>query len=192
MSRDNVIWLFASMTSHFILLAALVIIFPASSHVIPFSHFNQQLISSHLVDANNIAAATTSPRQHKSIRLLKNTIAIASQPPIAASSRTPEQHTRNKGQPMPALLAALHAAIQRQQQYPASAEEMGREGRVTLSFKLFTDGSIDHLQVLHTSGTSSLDYAALTAVNAATPFQHVAQYLTTAEDYQIDVVFKLS
>ena len=181
-------WIFVSIAAHFILLTALVLIFPATRNVIPFG--NQQVISSHLIDVKNISAATL-PQHYESTRPLKNTIAITSQQPLVQTTST-QQPTSNKGQPMPALLAALHAAIQRQQQYPASAEEMGREGRVTLSFKLLTDGSIDHLQIVHTSRTNSLDYAALAAVNAATPFQHVAEYLTAATDYQIDVVFKLS
>lgn len=96
------------------------------------------------------------------------------------------------GQPVSALVALIHTAIQKQQHYPDSALEMEREGRITLMFTLFTDGTIDHLHIVKSSGTESLDQAAIAAVNHAVPFKGTEKYLHTAQNYQVDVVFELT
>lgn len=95
------------------------------------------------------------------------------------------------GERISPLLTLLHAAIQHAERYPASAAEMGREGRATVGFILHPDGSISELKLLHSSGTNSLDNAALAAVNDATPFQQIDHYLKAAQAYQLDVVFLL-
>jgi TonB family protein len=59
-------------------------------------------------------------------------------------------------------------------------------------FTLHQNGTINHPRILHSSGTQSLDLAALEAVKRAAPFQHVEQYLKESRAYQIDVVFQLS
>jgi protein TonB len=144
---------------------------------------DQPIISSHLVTAQNIAAKQPPKPIHTALALTPNT-------PTRSAPHTPP--TTSKGEPAPALAALLHSAIARQQQYPASAQEQQREGRVTLAFTLFPDGSISNLHIAHSSGTTSLDHAALASVDAAIPFQHVNRYLKTAENYQVDVVFELT
>ncbi len=69
---------------------------------------------------------------------------------------------------------------------------MEREGRITLKFVLHPDGTIEQLRMLKSSGTSSLDAAALKAINDAAPFQKVTEYIHQAQEYQIDVVFELT
>ena len=106
---------------------------------------------------------------------------------------TPTQPTANTNQHLASpLLTLLHTAIAQQQHYPASAQELEQTGRVTLSFTLFPDGSINQLTITRSSGISSLDNAALAAINAATPFQRVDRYLKAAQQYQLDVVFELA
>jgi TonB family protein len=97
-----------------------------------------------------------------------------------------------KGEKSAGLLALLHNAIQSQQHYPESALEMEREGRVTLSFILLTNGQIKQLAIAHTSGTASLDQAALAAIQAAAPFSGIDKYIHQDGEYSIDVVFQLS
>lgn len=108
--------------------------------------------------------------------------------------RMPKQTEQIAGdnQPVPALLALLHTAIQNAQRYPDSALEMQREGRTTLKFKLKTNGKIEGLKIIKSSGTLALDQAAFDAVNDATPFPQVDKFIHKAQEYQIDVVFKLS
>ncbi|GEM_PF-4244586 len=98
----------------------------------------------------------------------------------------------SNGAPTEELLAFLHAAIQKQQRYPESAMQMERQGRATVKFMLFTDGSINNVRISKSSGTESLDNAALAAVRDAAPFQGVDKYMTDAGEFSIDVVFELS
>lgn len=144
---------------------------------------DQPIVSSHLVTAQNIAAKQPPQSISTALTLTPKTLAQSTHHATPAAS---------KGEPAPALAALLHAAIARQQQYPASAQEQQREGRVTLAFTLFPDGSISNLQIAHSSGTASLDRAALASIDAAIPFQDVNHYLKTAENYQVDVVFELT
>ena len=96
-----------------------------------------------------------------------------------------------KGQALNGLLELIHTAIQKQQEYPRSALEMSREGRVSLGFTLFANGSISNLTVLKSSGTKSLDNAALTAIYKAVPFMGVHHYIDKPREYSIDILFKL-
>lgn len=140
-----------------------------------------QIISSLLIQAP--APHTAKPPAEKTLAAIKS----SSQPSHPAITSTAAKST-----PVSTLTALLHAAIQREQQYPASAQEQERQGRVTLVFTLYPDGKIANPRIAQTSGTQSLDHAALAALNAAAPFQHVDRYLKTPGDYQVDVVFTLS
>lgn len=124
----------------------------------------------------------------------KHAIALQHEKPIAANhpdKSSSLQHAAIAGKQMSALTELLHTAIQNAQQYPASAQEMGREGRSTVSFILHPDGTVSDLKLLHSSGTTSIDNAALAAVHNAAPFPQVNKYLQTAKPYQLDVVFLL-
>ncbi len=102
------------------------------------------------------------------------------------------QRVAGDGAPIPELVARLHAAIQQKQKYPDNALEMEREGKVTVVFLLNVDGTVAHLHIIKSSGTDSLDTAALAAVNEAAPFQSVNKYLHSPQEYTIDVVFQLT
>ncbi len=105
-------------------------------------------------------------------------------------SKQAEAHHEQQKQNL-ALLALLHQAIQQQQEYPLSAQEMGRQGRVIVRFMLNIDGHIDQLRIMQSSATNSLDEAALAAVRKAAPFAGVEQYLNTPQEYSIAIVFSL-
>lgn len=100
--------------------------------------------------------------------------------------------TKGEGAPLTELTAMLHAAIAAHQHYPAAALEMQREGRVTVAFTLYTNGTISNLRIIHSSGTASIDQAGISAVNEAAPFALAQKYLKAAQDYQLDVVFELT
>lgn len=97
----------------------------------------------------------------------------------------------SQGEAGPTFIGLLHDAIQRKQNYPASALEMHRQGRVTVAFDLYEDGHISNLRVLISSGTSSLDRAAVQAVSDASPFNELLQYIKNTQEYKIDIVFEL-
>jgi TonB family protein len=91
-----------------------------------------------------------------------------------------------------ALIRLLHAAIQQQQHYPANALALQREGNVDVGFNLQIDGQIADLHLVHSSGTASLDNAALTAVAQAAPFQQINLFLKQTTPFSLTVVFKIS
>lgn len=130
------------------------------------------------------------PSNNKSNLLLKKAL---TKPPIKqdSSSQARPQSQSSQGEQIKGLVALLHSAIQSQQQYPSSALQMNRQGKVTVSFKLYPDGSISDLQLVKSSGVKSLDEAALTAVRSAVPFSGVNVYLKAPLDFNIDVVFAL-
>jgi TonB family protein len=94
--------------------------------------------------------------------------------------------------PISELIAMLHAAIQKQQHYPASALQMGREGSAIVGFTLFPNGIIDHLEIVKSSGTATLDEAAIAAVHDALPFKGIDKYLSMPQKYQLTVAFELT
>ncbi|MBX3710022.1 MAG: energy transducer TonB [Gammaproteobacteria bacterium] len=101
------------------------------------------------------------------------------------------QKKSGNGNPIPELIALLHASIQEHQQYPNNALQMEQEGKTTLMFVLHPNGTIKNLKVLSSSGTPTLDEAAIAAVNDAVPFKGVDKYLTNPQEYQITVAFEL-
>jgi TonB family protein len=98
----------------------------------------------------------------------------------------------SQGQEANALLSMLHKAIQNRQQYPLSAQQLERTGRVKVKFTLFPNGVVHAIQMIQSSGTESLDKAALKAINDAAPFKGVNQYIRESQEFSIDVVFDLS
>ncbi len=90
-----------------------------------------------------------------------------------------------------ALLRLLHEAIQNQQQYPPNALQMGREGRVIVGFTLFGNGTIADLKLIQPCQTQSLNQAALKAVEAATPFKNIDNYLQSPKVFSIEIAFEL-
>lgn len=89
-----------------------------------------------------------------------------------------------------ALLNLLHHAIQAQQQYPRDALMQGHKGTTTVAFDLYPDGHIENCTVFNTSGASSLDEAAVEAVNAAAPIEQAKRYLEEVKHFIIKVNFK--
>jgi protein TonB len=122
----------------------------------------------------------------------ENSTAVVS-PSAGKSALSSKQQTEaSSGEKTSELIALLHTAIQQQQRYPPSAQQLEREGRVTVMFTLYANGTISHLQVVQSSGTDSLDAAAIAAVHDAVPFTQVDQYLHEPQVYRIDVAFELT
>lgn len=89
------------------------------------------------------------------------------------------------------ILELLHASISQHKVYPYLARRQRREGISTVAFILHPDGRVEQAQLVSSSKTSSLDRAALSAVEDIAPFQAAKQYLDREEVFQVDVVFSL-
>lgn len=172
-----------SMTLHLLILLAIGFQFLTPVTETTIGDSDHDAINAYFVQA--VSPQETQARSKTGITLKQNLTNMQKANPT-------QSHAASQGNESAGLLALLHNAIQQQQTYPESALEMGREGRVTIAFQLFRDGHIDHARIARSSGTASLDMAALMAVNRAAPFHDVAQFVDHAENYNIDVVFEMS
>ena len=68
-----------------------------------------------------------------------------------------------------AYRAAIRREIERHKRYPARAKMMRKQGVVSVSFSVSSDGSLSGERVTNSSGDESLDNAALEAVRSARP-----------------------
>ena len=117
---------------------------------------------------------------------MKPTNALLRQAQAEASLEATTNHKS-----MSELQRLLHTAIDRYKFYPLSARRLRQEGTARVAFRLFVDGRIESLNIIHTSGYHSLDNAALSAVQRIQPFTPAKQYLASPEDFKVDVMFRL-
>ena len=66
--------------------------------------------------------------------------------------------------------AWIRDAIQHAIAYPPAARKNGWEGKVVVSFRLLSDGSVQDVRVVQGSGHAALDRGAIDAVRNASPF----------------------
>lgn len=90
-----------------------------------------------------------------------------------------------------AMLELLHDAISDHKHYPYIARRQRREGIARVGFVLHPDGRVDNAALLESSRSRALDRAALDAVAGIAPFEPATLYLSQAQTYRIDVVFRL-
>lgn len=128
------------------------------------------------------AQADIALKQNKSAPVKQTEKKIMSTSSLSSAKKTVEVNE---------LFSLLHAAIQHAQYYPDSALEMGRTGIAKVEFTLQPNGEIREIHLLQTSGTASLDQAALAAVKAVSPFKMAGNYLKINKIFNIDVVFQV-
>ena len=94
-----------------------------------------------------------------------------------------ENHDKN-------VLEILHQAIAAKQIYPENSVQLNETGTVKIGFLLAPNGEISAISVLHSSGFSSIDEAARSAVSATSPIQSAGIYLQKPEFFSVDVIFE--
>jgi TonB family protein len=171
---------------HIMLVLFFVLKWQASTETVVLGDSAKQVMSSYVYKGE------TSHHNNKRADIVKKENTLAINTKKSSSSQSDNSGSASQGVKTDELLATLHAAIQKQQHYPLSAMQMERQGRATMMFTLFPDGRIQSLRVLKSSGTESLDAAALAAVQDAVPFHQVDKYLKFAKEFRIDVVFELA
>ncbi len=97
----------------------------------------------------------------------------------------------NARQQQYSILELLHSSISNNKEYPYLARRQRREGIATVGFELHPDGTIKNTRLVNSSSTAMLDRAALSAVKRIEPFTPAQDYIEQAEEFKIDVVFKL-
>ncbi|SMC28995.1 protein TonB, partial [Desulfacinum hydrothermale DSM 13146] len=110
--------------------------------------------------------------------------------PQGAPSGTAQARTEDALQ---RFLAQVRRRIARHKHYPLAARRRHMEGRVTVRFAIYPDGSARGLNVVQSSGFSPLDRAALEAVRKAAPFPAVpSQVREGGVNVEIGIVFDLT
>jgi TonB family protein len=87
------------------------------------------------------------------------------------------------------LLTMLHELIAAKQHYPESALALNQTGSVLISFTLHVNGELTNIVLIKSSGITSIDSAALSAVKAISPVNLASFYLTKREHFSVEVAF---
>lgn len=76
------------------------------------------------------------------------------------------------------IIAQIKNKIARNKYYPNSAKRRGIEGRVGLQLSVSQNGTIQSLHIINSSGSKTLDKAAIKSVRKAVPFVKMAKSIT--------------
>lgn len=88
---------------------------------------------------------------------------------------------------------SIKQKIQQEKQYPRWALRSSHEGRARISFSVLSDGQIQGLKLLDSSGFEELDKEALSAVKRACPFEAFpSKFNYGTIEVEIDIVFKMA
>jgi protein TonB len=83
----------------------------------------------------------------------------------------------------PEQWSAIESAIERAKNYPRLARERGVEGVVRIRFRLNTEGFIEKIEVIESSGSEILDKASIQAVYRAAPMPVVSGWVEVPIKY---------
>lgn len=92
--------------------------------------------------------------------------------------------------PVDLFAAQLRAAVQSAVLYPYALKKMGQTGQVPVGFD-YLDGHLSNIHVVHSSGVSAFDHAAMAAVESAPLPPEPAALLGHMHGYQVTVLFRL-
>jgi TonB family protein len=83
------------------------------------------------------------------------------------------------------VIAEIMRRIEKAKHYPKMARKMGTEGRATVRFRIKTDGKVEGVELLESSGSEILDQASLETVQRASPLPYKDGWL------KVVIVFKI-
>jgi len=83
------------------------------------------------------------------------------------------------------VIAEIMRRIEKAKRYPRMARRMGTEGQATVRFRIKTDGKVEGVELLESSGSEILDQASLETVQRAAPFPYKEGWL------KVVIVFKI-
>jgi protein TonB len=87
---------------------------------------------------------------------------------------------------------AVKQKIESCRRYPLPAQQMGIEGTVTVTFKIYVDGSAQNVRILKSSGSKILDAEAIKTVTRATPFSPLSKAITESPvSIRVAIVFSM-
>jgi protein TonB len=83
------------------------------------------------------------------------------------------------------VIAEIMGRIEKAKRYPRMARKMGTEGQATVRFRIKTDGKVEGVELLESSGSEILDQASLETVQRAAPLPYKEGWL------KVVIVFKI-
>ncbi len=89
--------------------------------------------------------------------------------PAAGKSQVEEDKT-NVSKYTKAQFDHIQRGIQRQINYPRTAQRMGWEGKVVVEFLICKDGTVKNIKIVESSGFKALDKNAIASIKKAAPF----------------------
>ena len=84
-----------------------------------------------------------------------------------------------------AVLSLILRKLEAAKRYPRMARKMGIEGTAVVRFKLKSEGRVEAVEIVDSSGSEILDKASLETVHAAAPFPYKEGWL------KVGIVFKI-
>lgn len=103
------------------------------------------------------------------------------------SASQTEQNLSASSSELDSYLAKLRAKIEQNLRYPLLAKRLKLEGEVMISFSILEDGAIKKLTIISSSGSKSLDEAAIKTIEAILPFEKPPK-----KDMQVEVPIRFS
>jgi TonB family protein len=83
------------------------------------------------------------------------------------------------------VIAEIMRRIEKAKLYPRMARKMGTEGQATVRFRIKTDGKVEGVELMESSGSEILDQASLETVQRAAPLPYKDGWL------KVVIVFKI-
>ena len=90
-----------------------------------------------------------------------------------------------------ALSMYLHRKIARHAHYPSGISSLSVSPQVLLQFVVYPDGHISGAHVIRSSGSASIDLAALKALNHSLPFNQASRWLHQPQPCQLMIHFSV-
>jgi protein TonB len=83
------------------------------------------------------------------------------------------------------VVAEILRRIEKAKLYPRMARRMGKEGKATVRFRIKTDGKVEGVELIESSGSEILDQASIETVQRAAPLPYKEGWL------KVVIVFKI-
>jgi len=84
------------------------------------------------------------------------------------------------------LLRRIRQKIEQAKVYPEAARRQGIQGTVELRFRIASDGSIEAMEILRSSGHRILDEASQQTIHGAAPYPVVRGWIRLPLSYRLD------
>ena len=90
------------------------------------------------------------------------------------------------GDGVASLLRSIRRQIEQAKIYPDAARREGIQGTVELRFRIATDGSVEAVEILRSSGFGILDEASQQTIRRAAPYPLIRGWIRLPLSYRLD------